>query len=124
MKQAEKPAAQMRLAMADIKTRTAELLVRDVGRGVVALASRDSVAKVEERISLRTQVAYAMDLCRDAIRSLCEASGSGAHFLDNPIQRALRDINVMSSHVVYDLDSAAELHGRAMIGLPPNSPVV
>ena len=30
----------------------------------------------------------------------------------------------MANHVVYDLDGARELHGRALIGLPPNSPVV
>ncbi len=124
LKQAEKPAAQMRLALADMKTRTAELLIRDAGRGAMALARREGVAPVEERISLRAQIAYAMELCRAAIRIVCEASGSGAHFLDNPLQRALRDINVMSSHVVYDLDGATELHGRAMIGLPPNSPLV
>ncbi|HVT25460.1 MAG TPA: acyl-CoA dehydrogenase family protein [Rhizomicrobium sp.] len=124
LKQAEKPAAQMRLALADVKTRTAELLVRDAGRKNVALGQSGKLAEVEERISLRIQIAYAMDLCRTAIRLACEASGSSAHFLDNPLQRALRDINVMSSHVVYDLDGASELHGRALIGLPPNSPVV
>jgi len=124
VKQAEKPAAQMRLAMADMKTRTAELLVRDVGRKAVELAAREGLATVDERIALRIQVAYAMDLCREAVRTVCEASGSSGHFLNHPLQRALRDVNVMSSHVVYDLDGAAELRGRAMIGLPPNSPVI
>ena len=27
----------------------------------------------------------------------------------------------MSNHIVYDKDGAAELHGRALIGLPPNA---
>jgi alkylation response protein AidB-like acyl-CoA dehydrogenase len=121
LKQADKPAAQMRLAMADVQTRTAEMLVRDVGRKALSLGERRQAHLVEERISLRLQVAYAMDLCRTAIRLVCEASGAAAHFTDNPLQRALRDINVMSSHVVYDLDAAAEAHGRALIGLPPNA---
>lgn len=123
-KQAEKPAAQMRLGEAQVMTRAAELLVRDTARANVELGRQGRGGEVDQRIALRLQVAYAMDLCRGAIRILAEASGSGAHFLDNPIQRALRDINVMSSHVVYDLDAALELQGRAMIGLPPNSPVV
>ncbi|MDB5482636.1 MAG: hypothetical protein JWO83_3689 [Caulobacteraceae bacterium] len=123
MKHAEKPAAQMRLARADLATRTAELLIRDAARKNLEIGDRTELATPAERISLRAQIAYAMELCRDAIRTVCEASGSGAHFLDNPMQRALRDVNVMSSHVVYDLDGATELHGRSMIGLPPNSPL-
>lgn len=123
-KQADKPAAQMRLAMADMQTRTAELLIRDVARTLMTFGQRGRPAEPAERISLRAQIAYAMELCRTAIRIVCEASGSSGHFMDNPLQRSLRDINVMSSHVVYDLDAATELHGRAMIGLPPNSPLV
>lgn len=123
-KQAEKPAAQMRLARADLNTRTAELLVRDAAARNIALGNGSDPAPAEARISLRAQVAYAMELCRDAVRIVCEASGSAAHFLDNPLQRALRDINTMASHVVYDMDGATELHGRALLGLPPNSPVV
>jgi len=123
-KQADKPAAQMRLARADILAKNAEMLVRYVARANVALGARDKPAEIPERIELRLFVAQAMAQCREAIAILCEASGAGAHFLDNPIQRALRDVNVMSSHVVYDLDSALEQHGRALIGLPPNSPVV
>lgn len=119
--QSEKPAAQMRLARADLEARTAELLLRDVARALVMLGERGTPTSVAERISLRSQVGYAMELCRHAIGRLCEASGSGAHFLDNQLQRALRDVNVMSSHVVYDMDGSTELHGRAMIGLPPNS---
>jgi hypothetical protein len=27
----------------------------------------------------------------------------------------------MASHIVYDMDVSTELHGRSMVGLPPNS---
>ena len=37
-------------------------------------------------------------------------------------QRLQRDANVMIRHIVYDKDSASELHGRSMIGMPPHSP--
>lgn len=123
-KQVEKPAAHMRLGKADAMTRAAELLIRDVGRRNVALGARETVATIEERIELRAQVALAMDMCRTAIRTVCEGAGSGAHMLDNPLQRAWRDVNVMASHVVYDFDGATELQGRALVGLPPNSPIL
>jgi alkylation response protein AidB-like acyl-CoA dehydrogenase len=123
LKQAEKPAAQMRLAHADVLTQTAGLMLRAVGRDNVELGRRGDSTNVEARIALRARVAHAMRMCREAVDLVCEASGAGAHALDNPLQRARRDVNVMSSHVVYDLDLANEQHGRAMIGLPPNSPL-
>ena len=99
-------------------------LVQDVAlsRSVVPLDST-GVASVDVRVSLRAQVAYAMELCRDSVSEICQAGGARAHLLDNPLQRALRDVNVMSSHIVYDMDGATELHGRALLGLPPNSPM-
>ena len=58
------------------------------------------------------------------MQTLSEAAGASAHSLDDPLQRALRDINTMSSHVVYDLDTVLEQQGRAMVGLPPNTVLV
>lgn len=122
-KQIEKPAAHMRLGEAAAMTETAEMILREVGRRNVALASQEGLVRNEDRIALRAQVALAMDMCRRAIRLVVEGAGSSAHMTSSPLQRALRDINVMASHVVYDFDAATELHGRALIGLGPNSPV-
>lgn len=122
-KQIEKPAAHMRLGEAAAMTETAEMILREVGRRNVALAAQEGLVRNEDRIALRAQVALAMDMCRRAIRLVVEGAGSSAHMTSSPLQRALRDINVMASHVVYDFDAATELHGRALIGLAPNSPV-
>lgn len=122
-KQVEKPAAHMRLGEAAAMTETAEMILREVGRRNVALAAQEGLVRNEDRIALRAQVALAMDMCRRAIRLVVEGAGSSAHMTSSPLQRALRDINVMASHVVYDFDAATELHGRALIGLGPNSPV-
>lgn len=119
--QGEKPIAQVRLAQAEMHARTAEILLRDAARQCMALADRGTPSTADERIYIRVQIATLMDHCRQAIRIVCEASGSSAHALDNPLQRALRDINVMASHVVYDLDMALELRGRTLVGLPPNT---
>ena len=124
LKHADKPAAQMRLAMADMKVRNAELLLRDVGRRNVALGAIGKPVSADDRIALRLQVAYAMHEAREAVRIVCEASGASAHYTSNPLQRALRDLNTAASHVVFDLDMGLELRGRSMIGLPPNFPLI
>ncbi len=122
--QAEKPAAQMRLARAHVLASTAEVAIRQAAKEILALADRATPATVEERVELRCRIAYAVKLAREAVQTLAEAAGAGAHMLDDPLQRALRDINMMSCHVVYDLDTALELQGRALVGLPPNSVLV
>jgi len=119
--QGEKPAAQMRLAEADMHARNAEILLRDAARQTMDLARRGGPFTADDRIALRVQIAFVMEASRKAVRLVCEGAGSSAHALSHPLQRALRDINVMSSHVVYDMDLALELHGRSLVGLPPNT---
>lgn len=125
VKQVEKASAHMRLGEAAAKAEAAETILREVGRRNVALTEAAGAGLVsnEDRIAMRAQVALAMELCRDAVRLLVEGAGSSAHMLSSPLQRAMRDINVMASHVVYDFDAATELLGRSLIGLPPNTPV-
>lgn len=123
-KQIEKPAAHMRLGEAHALARAAEVLIRDVARRNVELGAQAAPASLDQRIELRARVALAMSMCRNAIRILCEGAGSSAHMLDSPLQRAWRDVNVMASHVIYDFDGATELQGRALVGLPPNSPIL
>ena len=117
----EKPAAQMRLARADLLARSAERTVRWAARENLAIGDIDEPEQTTERIRLRAEIALAVQQCVEAVRTCCEAVGSSVHALDNPMQRLLRDVQVMQSHIVYDLDVATELHGRALVGLPPNS---
>ncbi len=117
----EKPAAQMRLARADLLARAAERTIRAAARENLSIGDIDEPGQTTERIRLRAEIAIAVQQCVEAVRTCCEAAGSSVHALDNPLQRLLRDVQVMQSHVVYDLDLATELHGRALVGLPPNS---
>lgn len=120
-RQGDKPAAQIRLARADMEARTGEILLRDSARQCMKLAERGTPSTPDERTYIRIQISTAVEACRKAIRTASEGAGSSAHALDNPLQRALRDVNVMASHVVYDKDLVRELRGRAMVGLPPNT---
>ncbi|MDP9013200.1 MAG: acyl-CoA dehydrogenase, partial [Pseudomonadota bacterium] len=119
--QKERPAAQMRLSRADLLTRTAEMILRSVAREGLTLGEVEEPRQTGERIRMRAQLAFAVGLCREAISIICEAAGSSLHFLNNPLQRAKRDVDVLSSHVVYDADIANELHGRSLLGMPPNT---
>ena len=122
-KQADRPITQIRLAEADLMVNAAELLIRDAGRRAVAAGALEEPEQTPVRIAVRAQAAQAVGLCRKAALHLAEGAGSTAHMLDQPFQRCVRDINMMASHFGFDVDIAYELHGRALLGLPPNSPL-
>jgi 3-hydroxy-9,10-secoandrosta-1,3,5(10)-triene-9,17-dione monooxygenase len=43
---------------------------------------------------------------------------AGAHFLDNPLQRIKRDVDVLAAgHVVFDYDTSRELAGALILGM-------
>jgi 3-hydroxy-9,10-secoandrosta-1,3,5(10)-triene-9,17-dione monooxygenase len=116
IKQAEKPAAQMRLARAEVEVRSAELLMRDT---IADVCARRNSATMEDRARWAAQLAMAVDQCKRVIQLVMEASGAHAHFLDHPLQRALRDVNTISCHVVFDLDGRLEALGRLLLGKDP-----
>lgn len=121
IKLTEKPAAQMRLAAAKLETTMAERLLREVGARATELAQHEGPASLAARVEMRAHICYSADLCREAIRKISDIAGSSAHGLGNPIQRAMRDVGVICSHALLDMDSMKEAYGRSLIGLAPNS---
>src|SRR5215470_13059886 len=113
-KQADKASVQMRLARVEVEIREAELLLRDV---VADVCARRNTATMLDRARWATQFAVAVDCCKRVVQTVIEASGAHVHFLDHPLQRALRDLNTISCHVVFDLDSRFESFGRLLLGL-------
>lgn len=120
---AEKAPPQIRLAKADMLARSAEILIRDVGRRLPDVVHMSEPEQTNERLALRAQLAQAVVQCRDAAMTLMEGAGTSILLTDQPFQRALRDIIVVSSHIVFDVDIAYEQHGRGLVGLPPNTPL-
>src|SRR5204863_3455357 len=64
---------------------------------------------------LRLTVAHVVRMCRDIVRDVMEASGAGAHFLDNEQQRIHRDMHMIAGHTVFDIDSVAIEYGRELL---------
>lgn len=122
--QKDKPAAQIRLARADTMVKTAEILIRHAIKENLRIAAEGGLGDVAFRNALRAELSYAAQLCREAVIVCCEASGTSIHYVHNPMQRYLRDIMVMTSHVIFDIDVTMEQHGRSMLGLEPNSVLV
>jgi 3-hydroxy-9,10-secoandrosta-1,3,5(10)-triene-9,17-dione monooxygenase len=120
VKQAAKPASQMRLARAEIESRQAESLLRELVAEVMSLRNEASLA---DRARWAASFALAVDQSKRVLLAISEASGASAHFQQHPLQRAVRDVNTLSCHLVFDLDARLEAFGRSLLGFEPGGMV-
>lgn len=122
-KQGQRQAAQIRLGNVSVQIDSAETLLRQAGRDLQSWCAAKDECPPEERVRLRLVVGHVVRMCRDAISTIMEASGAGAHLRSHPLQRIYRDVNTLSSHTVFDLEIGAENYGRLLLGMEPASPV-
>ena len=120
-KPSESQIAQAAIAKAGLDIEAAEMMIRSGARELQELAARDEIVSVEDRIRLPAKFAYGANVCRDATRAIGDLSGTSAHYLDNSMQRYVRDMNMMTSRALCEMNSSMELHGRIVIGLPSNN---
>ncbi len=116
-RQADKPAAQIRLAHLVTRARATEDRLRTVGHAIVRWAEKGDPCPPVERARLRLEIAHIVADARGIVADVAEASGASAQLSANPLQRFLRDVHTGASHTIFDLDSAAELFGRLRLGL-------
>lgn len=123
VKQKEKPIAQAHLGEAQVRLRALHgLLAHTVAEIDATVSAGDRVSR-EMRARGRLSAAHIVRESKDVIALLLNASGASAHFLDNPLQRAKRDVDVLSGHVIFDYDTSRELAGALRIGvkIPPTA---
>lgn len=77
-----------------------------------------------ERVQIRWNAAYAVELCRRAIERVFAVSGAHAMYDGHPLQRVHRDISTASHHAIVDFDNAAEIKGRFELGLELQSGLI
>jgi 3-hydroxy-9,10-secoandrosta-1,3,5(10)-triene-9,17-dione monooxygenase len=80
---------------------------------------RESNWNVARRARARMAVSYIVAECRSIIRDILDTSGSRAHLLSADLQRIERDITVLSSHTLFNVDATTELYGCVAAGYEP-----
>lgn len=72
----------------------------------------------------RTNQAYAVKMCIEAVDRLFAAAGGGAWFETNEMQRLFRDSHMTGAHAYTDYDVCAQILGRELMGLEPDPSLV
>jgi len=114
--------AQHRLSESAVEVDAGELLVLRDAEEMERNVARGEPATDEQRGRYRRDAAYVFHACARAVSRLGPASGAHSIFLDAPQQRAIRDTQAMSTHIVADWDLARETYARALLGIPTEDP--
>jgi alkylation response protein AidB-like acyl-CoA dehydrogenase len=119
-KQSESSISQMRLGRLQLQVEQAELFLRSNVSNLMEKRDAGTVT-LEVRAATAARMAMVATQGRDIIREVSDAAGTSSHRYENPIQRSLRDANVLASHMMYSIDERMETHGRILVGLEPNT---
>jgi len=116
-KAAEDPFAQLRLSEAAAEIDSLEARLAHNWDSMSALASDGIAIPIELRARCRWDSAHAVSQAVHATAQLFQASGGHAIFLDNPIQRAFRDVHAMRAHAINTPERAARIFARSELGI-------
>ncbi|MEW5684032.1 MAG: acyl-CoA dehydrogenase family protein [Pseudomonadota bacterium] len=118
-RQADLPLTHFRLG----EGRAAVLAARAIWDRAIDLLERDGPAgegtPLETLLELRLSSASVVRQANVAADLLAAAAGASSGFLSAPLQRHLRDLQMMRGHVVFDWDRAAQVVGRIALGGQP-----
>lgn len=123
VKQKDKPAARARLGDARVRLEALRALIDRTAERIETMVRAGEHVSRAQRADARLSAAHVAAESRAIIGNLLEASGGSVHFLDNPLQRAKRDVDTVTGHIVFEHDTCLELAGALAIGMkvPPTS---
>jgi 3-hydroxy-9,10-secoandrosta-1,3,5(10)-triene-9,17-dione monooxygenase len=117
---AEAAVTHLQVGEATLKLESADAHVR---RACALLDGGTPPMTVEMRVKSRAHISYATGLAREVVDTLFYASGASSIQSNVPIQRFQRDIQALANHAIMHPQTAIELYGRVLCGLPPNTPL-
>lgn len=115
---------QVKVAEAQASVETARMLLLAVADRAIDILQQGRLPTNEERTGFRCQSAFAGKLAMNAVQIVWEAGGGAVIYDSNPISRGFRDVATANRHTTQAWDLNASTHGRVMLGLPLDNPVL
>jgi 3-hydroxy-9,10-secoandrosta-1,3,5(10)-triene-9,17-dione monooxygenase len=109
-------AVQLRVAGAGAKVDAARLVIRADCLEAQRIAEENRAPTVEEKLRFKRNVAYAMDLCTEAVDALHALAGANGIYDRYPIQRLFRDQHALAAHIGFSWDAQGAPWGLVAMG--------
>ncbi|MGA4844406.1 acyl-CoA dehydrogenase family protein [Streptomyces sp. G45] len=120
-RQSEAPLTHHQVAAAALRVDQAEFHAHRLTTQVDTKAAEGTEWTLPERVRARADMGEVCRLAKEAVDLLNTASGASSIRLDVPIQRFQRDVQAVTLHALMHPDTNAELYGRVLCGLEPNT---
>jgi 3-hydroxy-9,10-secoandrosta-1,3,5(10)-triene-9,17-dione monooxygenase len=109
-------AVQLRVAGAGVKVGAARTIIRADCLEGARIADEGRAPTVEEKLRFKRNVAFAMQLCTEAVDSLHALAGANGIYDTYPIQRLFRDQHALNAHIGFSWDAQASPWGLVVLG--------
>jgi 3-hydroxy-9,10-secoandrosta-1,3,5(10)-triene-9,17-dione monooxygenase len=109
-------AVQLRVARAGAQIDAARLICRADCLEAQGVAEDGRLMTMEDKLRCRRNVAYAMELCTDAVDSLHALAGANGIYDRYPIQRLFRDQHALAAHIGFSWDAQGSPWGLVALG--------
>lgn len=119
--QADAALTHHQVATASVKIDQAEFHVRRGAERIDAKARSGEPWTLEDRAVARMDMGAATELAKESVEIFNTASGAHALYWDMPMQRIMRDVQMVSLHAIMHPNTNTELYGRVLCGLEPNT---
>lgn len=109
-------AVQLRVAAAGARVDLARASVRNDILEAQAIAEVPRAPTLEEKLRWKRNVAYAVQLCTEAVDNLHAMAGARGIYDHYPIQRLFRDAHALTGHIGFSWDAQAAPWGLVALG--------
>jgi 3-hydroxy-9,10-secoandrosta-1,3,5(10)-triene-9,17-dione monooxygenase len=109
-------AVQLRVGGAGARIDAAKLILRQDCIDAQTLAAEGRIAPVEEKLRVKRNAAYAVQLCTEAVDLLHTMAGANGIYDTYPIQRIFRDAHSLAGHIGFSFDMQGSNWGLVALG--------
>ncbi|RMB78574.1 acyl-CoA dehydrogenase [Rhodococcus sp. SBT000017] len=119
--QSDHPLTHIHVATAANKIAAAKALLEKMTTLLQSRADVGVEPSWQEKADIRGQVAFGIELIREAVDLLYRASGASVISKNIPLQRFHRDIQGFAQHGLLQTNTSLEVQGRMLLGLDPQN---
>lgn len=102
----------------------AHLMLYRVADDIDSYARSGTQMSMEMRARIRMDCSQGVRFALDGAEKLFLMAGGSSLALRSPLQRAWRDLHAINMHGLLLPEASAELYGRVLLGLEPNTPII
>ncbi len=117
-------AVQLRIGAAGAKIDAARLILRSDAIEGQEIANRKVMADALTKLRFKRNLAYAVNLCTEAVDLLHAMAGANGIYETYPLERIFRDAHSLAGHISFSFDAQASSWGLVALGGEVNNPTL